>query len=410
MTGRGRGRRTILMIVHAYYEEDPRVRRQAEALVRAGRPVLVIGLRAPGAPRDDELAGVRVRRVDVQRHQGAGLGIYVTEYLAFLVQAMWIAVRAHPRERFAMVQVHSPPDFLAFAALPLRLVGVPLLLDLHEAMPEFFRSRFPDRQNRLLLGLLSLQERLSIGIASRVITVTDAMRDRLVGLGIPPAKVGVVINSPALARFDPTVHPRRAFREDGRLRIIYTGALTPTYELPVALRAFADVVAARPELEPVLELYGRGDAEASLRALAAELGVADRVTFPGRIPLDEVAAAVAAADIGIAPVRRDRFTVMSLSGKVYEYAAMEKPVVGSRLPMLEAAFPAGSVATYEPGDPASMARAILSVVDDADGRDRMVAAAKAAVEASSWDRESARYLELIDRLTVGNHRLTAGTA
>ena len=125
------------------------------------------------------------------------------------------------------------------------------------------------------------------------------------------------------------------------------------------------------------------------------------MTFPGRIPLDEVAAAVAAADIGIAPVRRDRFTVMSLSGKVYEYAAMEKPVVGSRLPMLEAAFPAGSVATYEPGDPASMARAILSVVDDADGRDRMVAAAKAAVEASSWDRESARYLELIDRLTAG---------
>ena len=399
MTGRGRGRRTILMIVHAYYEEDPRVRRQAEALVRAGRPVLVIGLRAPGADRDGELAGVRVRRVDVQRHQGAGVGIYATEYLAFLVRAMWIAVRAHPRERFAMVQVASPPDFLAFAALPLRLVGVPLLLDLHEAMPEFFRSRFPDRRNRLLLGLISLQERLSIAIASRVITVTDAMRDRLVGLGVPAAKVEVVINSPALARFDPTVHPRRAFRADGRLRIIYTGALTPTYELPVALRAFADVIAARPELDAVLELYGRGDAETSLRELAADLGVADRVTFPGRIPLDEVAAAVAAADIGIAPVRRDRFTVMSLSGKVYEYAAMEKPVVGSRLPMLEAAFPPGSVATYEPGDSASMAEAILSVVDDAEGRDRMIAAAKAAVEASSWDRESVRYLELIDRLT-----------
>ena len=43
----------------------------------------------------------------------------------------------------------SLPDFLVFAALPLKLAGVPVLLDLHEAMPEFFASRFPGASNRM---------------------------------------------------------------------------------------------------------------------------------------------------------------------------------------------------------------------------------------------------------------------
>ena len=97
-----------------------------------------------------EVAGVRVQHLDVQRHQGAGLGVYLREYVSFLVRAMFAAVRLHRRERFALVQVHSLPDFLVFAALPLRLVGVPVLLDLHEAMPEFFRSRFPGASNPIV--------------------------------------------------------------------------------------------------------------------------------------------------------------------------------------------------------------------------------------------------------------------
>jgi hypothetical protein len=158
--------RPVLMIVHAYYEEDPRVRRQAETLVAAGRPVRVIGLRRPDDPVDSELSGVRIRHLDVQRHQGAGLGTYVREYSAFLARAMWTAVRLHRSERFGVAQVHSPPDFLVFATLPLRLVGVPVILDLHEAMPEFFRMRFPSMRNPLINWTLRLQERASIAFAT----------------------------------------------------------------------------------------------------------------------------------------------------------------------------------------------------------------------------------------------------
>ena len=387
------------MIVHAYYEEDPRVRRQAETLVATGRPVRVIGMRRPGDPRDADLNGVRVTCLDVQRHQGAGIGVYVREYLAFLLRAMWAAVRLHRSERFGVAQVHSPPDFLVFATLPLRLVGVPVILDLHEAMPEFFRMRFPRVRNPLAHGLLRLQERLSIGFASTTITVTDAMRDRLVALGHRPDSIRVVINSPSLARFDVSAHVRRAFRADGRLRLVYTGALTPTYELDVTLRAVATVHARRPDLDVALDLYGRGDFEASLRALADELGITDRVAFHGRIPIDDVPAVLAGADIGLAPTRLDRFTALTVSGKVYEYAAMRKPVVASRLPTVERDFPGDAVRTYASGDSEGMADAILGLADDGQARERSIGAASAVVDGLAWDRVSGDYVALVDALT-----------
>jgi glycosyltransferase involved in cell wall biosynthesis len=388
------------MIVHSYYDEDPRVRRETESLVGAGRPVVVLGLRKEGEPETSDVDGVRVHHLDVQRHQGAGLGVYLREYLSFLARAMFAAARLHRRERFALVQVHSLPDFLVFAALPLRLAGVPVLLDLHEAMPEFFRSRFPGASNPIAHRLLLLQERLSVAASTATITVNASMRDRLIGLGVPAGKVGVVVNSPSLGRFDVSAHARREFREDGRLRLVYTGALTPTYELDVAIAAVARIAAARPDLDIAFDVYGRGDSGPALAAQAAELGIAQRVTFHGRIPIEHVPEAVAGADIGLAPTRHDRFTDMSLSTKVFEYAAMGKPVVATRLPMVEATFPPGTVAAYAPGDPAAMASAILAFADDATARDAAVARTAKIVQAGSWEHESTSYLALVERLAA----------
>ena len=202
-----------------------------------------------------------------------------------------------------------------------------------------------------------------------------------------------------LARFDVAAHPRRTFRDDGRLRLIYTGALTPTYELDVALAAVARIAAERPDLDVQLDVFGVGDAADALRALAVELAVADRVAFHGRIPIDDVPARVAAADIGLAPTRHDPFTDMSLSTKVFEYAAMGKPVVASGLPLVERTFPPGTVWTYPSGDPAAMARAILAIADDPLAREAAVTRTAAIVAGSAWERVSRGYLDLVDRLT-----------
>jgi phosphatidylinositol alpha-mannosyltransferase len=89
---------------------------------------------------------------------------------------------------------------------------------------------------------------------------------------------------------------------------------------------------------------------------------------------------------------------MTLSTKVYEYAAMGKPVVASRLPMVERTFTDRAVATYTPGDPTALADAILGLVDDPARREDAVERARAVVLATAWERESERYVALVERL------------
>jgi glycosyltransferase involved in cell wall biosynthesis len=398
--------RPICMIVHAYYEEDPRVRREAEALVAAGRPVDVFALRRRGDGPTDQVAGVSLHRLPVERHQGAGLLTYSAEYLAFLVQAGLAARREHGRRRYALAQVHTLPDGLVFAALPLRLSGVPVVLDLHEAMPEFFRSRFPGRANPITVGMLRFQERLALRAADALLTVNESLAERLWRLGVPRWKITVLLNTPAPNRFVPDRHPRRPFMADGALRLVYAGALTPTYELEVLLEAVAKIRSERPELDIQLELYGRGDLSERLEQLTRELGLTDRVRFHGRIPLEDVAGAIAAADIGVAPTRRDAFTDYSLSTKILEYAVMGKPIVASHLPTVERYLAADTLSFYPPGDPSGLAAAVLHLVDRPGDRDARVARTSARLAKLGWDRETDRYVGLVESLALDGRRRT----
>jgi glycosyltransferase involved in cell wall biosynthesis len=141
-----------------------------------------------------------------------------------------------------------------------------------------------------------------------------------------------------------------------------------------------------------------------LRALASDLGIADRVTFHGRIPLDAVPAVLAGADIALAPTRLDRFTVLTVSGKVYEAAAMGVPVVASALPTVEHDFPDGAVSTYPSGDVEAMAGAIIRLVDDPAARMGSVAAASAIVRELAWETVSRDYVALIDGLAADRPR------
>ena len=149
-----------------------------------------------------------------------------------------------------------------------------------------------------------------------------------------------------------------------------------------------------------LEPNGKEAATAKemLEALAAELGISQLITMPGRIPIDQVAAAVAAADIGIAPTRLDPFTEMTLSGKVMEYAAMGKPCVASRLPSVAGYFAPDTLAFYDPGDPRSMADSILRLVDDKAETAARVTRTGVRIEELSWTRQFEAYRRVVERL------------
>ena len=383
----------VAMLLHAHYEEDPRVRKEAETLVAAGIEVDVFALRAPGQTAATTIEGVSLTRLPVQRHQGAGIAVYLREYTSFALRAAIALVRAHRRRDYRLVITHSPPDWLIFAALPLRLMGVPLLLDLHEASPEFFRVRFGARSRlaRALTGIVALAERASTAIAARVVATTPAMITRLEQIGVPPATLTLVPNVPLRARF--AAAPARDYRAGGPLRLLYTGALTPIYELDVAIEAVGLLRAGGIDVR--LDIYGRGDARAAIEAHIHSAGLASAVTLHDRVPLEAVPALYADTDIALAPTRRNAFTELTISNKAFEGAAAGRLVVASDLPTLDAFDADDAIARYRAGDATDMAAVIRRL--DVDPAERAARRARLAAFATAhdWATSGPRYAALI---------------
>jgi len=97
----------IAMVVYSHYPTDPRVRREAEALVEAGMAVDVISLvRRSGEETKTRVNGVNVYRIQLKRKR-AGKIRYFLQYGYFIVAACLKLSWLHLSRRYDIVHVVS---------------------------------------------------------------------------------------------------------------------------------------------------------------------------------------------------------------------------------------------------------------------------------------------------------------
>jgi glycosyltransferase involved in cell wall biosynthesis len=385
----------VAIVVHAVVPGDPRVRRQSDALLDAGHEVDIIALRQPGEAARGGDGGRRIVRLPVNR-SFVGFAGHMAEYVAFTAMAAWTLAHEHRTRHYDLVQVATVPDFLDFAALPEKLGGVPLLLDLHEDMPEFFRDRFAHPLLRPLLPLVTIATRASAAIADELITVHEPLRQLSIARGVAPDRISVVMNSADSRLFDPSRHPRRAFMSDGCLRLVHHSNLQRIYGLDVAIAGLAGL---RQGIDWRLDVYGDGPHRPSVDAAIARTGTGDRVTLHGRVPMDDLPRLIADADIGLVPSLPEPYLQYSLSTKLLEYAAMGVPTVATDLATFRHHFTDAALRFVPGGDPIALARAIESLVDDPEGATALGLEAQRQAAAYDWEAQKAHYLAVIERLT-----------
>jgi glycosyltransferase involved in cell wall biosynthesis len=385
-------RRRVAIVVHATVPGDPRIQRQSDALTDAGYEVDVIALRRPGEAAEERAGGQRIVRLPLDRTFGGFAG-HMAEYVGFTALATWRLAMEHRRRRYDLVQVATVPDFLIAAAVPEKLAGVPLLLDLHEDMPEFFRNRFAHPILRPLLPAVTAVALASASLADELITVHEPLRQLAIGRGIDPGRISVVMNSADPRVFDPDRHERRPFMVDGRLRLIHHSNLQRIYGLDRAIDALALLPAT---IDWQLDVYGDGPWRPQIVAAIARTATGDRVHLHGRVPTDELPARLAAADIGLVPSLREPYLEYSLSTKLLEYAAMGVPIVASDLATFRHHFTEAAV--WFVSGPEMLTDAIASLAADPDAAVAMGLEARRQAGAYDWNRQRATYLGVVERL------------
>ena len=124
-----------------------------------------------------------------------------------------------------------------------------------------------------------------------------------------------------------------------------------------------------------LEIGGDGPERDSLEALAARLGIGDRVTFCGWV--DDVAAFLADADLFVLPSRIEPFGIV-----VLEAMACGVPIVATRVSGPLETLDEDTALLVPSDDPAAMAEAVMAVFHAPEAAEARAQAALASFKAN----------------------------
>lgn len=386
----------VCMLAYAFYESDTRILQYATALAKRGDTVDVIALRRDASvPEFETLNGVNVYRIQARTVNEKGLFTYASRILRFLTRSTLFLRQQHRQRPYDLVHVHNVPDFLVFSALFPKMSGVPVVLDIHDLLPEFYASKFKVRHDSFLFKMLTFAERCSAAFATHVIVANHLWRDRFVARSSRADKCSVVRNHPDLDIF--VAQSRQDRQKNDKFLLTYPGSLNWHQGLDVAIRAFASIADRLPEAE--FHIYGEGPAKPSLIELANKLGMQNRVIFHDFLPSREIARVMATTDLAIEPKRAtSAFGNEALSTKILEFMALGVPVIASKTKIHAYYYDDSVVQYYENDDEAQLAEQMLRLKNDPRLRIRLVANAKKYVQENNWDARKHDYLHLVDTL------------
>ena len=150
--------------------------------------------------------------------------------------------------------------------------------------------------------------------------------------------------------------PRSPGQHFGR-QLLNVGFLNRQGGLDILLKAMGLLVEAGKD--PSLILAGTGPEEAALAHLAEKLGIRERVTFKGYVPMNLLAPLYRECDVFVLPSRYE-----GLARVLIEAALAGPPIVAMAIDStLEAVLPNQSALLVPPGDPAALAAAIGTLLD-----------------------------------------------
>lgn len=393
--------RHILMIAYTNYSRDSRIKREAETLAgEAGNRVTLFTIKEGEKARNYEKGCVSVRESRLTKYQGDSFIVYIAAYVVFTILTFWQCLTMLVRGRLDVVHVHNMPNFLIFGALPARLRGGKIILDVHDTMPETYAAKFEEGKGKLLLKLLKLEESICTRLADAVIAVNEPQARVLVNRGVPEKKITVLMNVPDDRVYDYSsrvagTQPQERER-GGAYRTVYHGTVARRNGVDLAIRSVVGLRDRIPGIE--LTILGFGDYMEECRRLVDELDAAQYVFFPGEMVSEKVAGALQGMDLEIVTNRLNPASELMLPVKLMECIALGLPVVTARLPTIEHYFSDDMVYFFEPENPDSLVETIFEAYSNKEATRKKVNNAKSFLEKYGWNTHKEELFNLYQKL------------
>jgi glycosyltransferase involved in cell wall biosynthesis len=245
---------------------------------------------------------------------------------------------------------------------------------------------------RFLQPLARLIEGKNIRDADRVLSINEGLREYTIKMGAKREKTDVIRAGIDTDTYGPEIDGTAARARYGidpsDTVVFFMGWLyhfSGLKEVALELSKLAD-------RKVKLLVVGDGEAFDDLEKIRDSHEIGDRMILAGKRPFGEIPGLVAAADVCILPAYDNEIMRDIVPIKMYEYMAMGKPVIATRLPGVVKEFGEGNGVIYVDRPEEALAEAIGL----ARGRAAIEgAAARKFVEKLTWDRITGEFEKVL---------------
>ena len=393
----------VAYLYFADYPWDVRVEKICRTLAGAGHDVHIIARNKAWSPLVETRSEGTVHRLPPWKALGRKLDVGLS-FPAF-ASPRWIA---HTRR----VAEQTNAEVLIVRDLPLaptavwvgRALGVPVVIDMAENYPAFWRQNWElgrrKPQDWLLRNpkLIAAVERWCVPRADKILVVVEENGERLQRMGVDRDDIVLVSNTPPAAK---ALQPMRVHQERGApLELSYLGVVEVSRGLDLAVEAVALL---RDRGHAVhLDVVGYGRDVEFCRGRARDLGLGDReVTFHGYVPHERALELVSRADVGLLPHRTHEMWNTTIPNKIFDYMAAGLPVVtADAVPFARIVRETGAGEVFASGRTDELARAVERFLDPEERERCGLAGRRAVIAKYNWERDAERLLECIEGLAA----------
>lgn len=281
-----------------------------------------------------------------------------------LLPYLWLLWKAAGRAQLFHVMANSGWSWHLFATPAIwiaRLRKTPVVLNYRGGEAESFFSR----SMRWI--------RPSLKRVDTIVVPSGFLQDVFRRWGFDSTIVPNIID---LSRF--STPQEREDREAKGPNILVARNLEPIYDNATALHAFREVVTRIPGA--TLTIAGCGPERDTLGRLAQSLGIADVVTFTGRVDNENMPALYRASDVLLNPSLADNMPI-----SILEALASGVPVVSTNVGGVPYLVKDGETAfLVPPQDPRAMAARLIELLADRERMAQMRAAGLSQIKAYAW--------------------------
>ena len=392
----------ILMVLDAEFPSDERVEKEIGSLKEAGFEVNIAVYTFIDRPLLEYFNNYKIHRKKISKflYKSSAACLVVPLYFQFWHRFLNKIVK---NEKYDFIHIHDLPLSKIGYKIALKY-NLKLICDQHEFYSNWIvrTKHYNTIPGKIIRRFSNWEkyEKVYLKKADMVITVAESLRELYIKkTGILPDKIVTLPNTPSVAIFNPdNVNENITLTYKNRFVLFYAGGLDFLRGIDFILQGLSVL---KNEIRNILFLVaGKENRSFSIKDLITKYDVEENVSFVGWVPLKELPSYVAASNICFFVPKADNLEINNtIATKIYQYAAMGKPVIVSEARLMKEFVEGNQLGYSVPfGNVKELCSLVRTIYSNPEISENIRQKGYTVAKQNSWELTSLPFLEKYKKL------------